>query len=132
MSDNVEHRVAEPGAAEPAVGKVRRQRRPTGVPPPLPHPITISARTWLVLVAVSLAAAFVAAQRTPWLRVDDRAGTWVLRQLAVVRTPWLTDVANGINAAGSGLGGQRCSACRWSPWPWHSGAGGTWPCSWAA
>ncbi len=104
MSDNVEHRVAEPGAAEPAVGKAHRQRRPTGAPPPLPHPITISARTWLVLVAVSLAAAFVAAQRTPWLRVDDRAGTWVLRQLAVVRTPWLTDVANGINVAGSGWG----------------------------
>ena len=104
MSDNVEHRVAEPGAAEPAVGKARRQRRPTGAPPPLPHPVTISARTWLVLVAVSLAAAFVAAQRTPWLRVDDRAGTWVLRQLAAVRTPWLTDVANGINGAGSGWG----------------------------
>jgi len=46
----------------------------------------------------------VAAQRTPWLRVDDQAGTWVLRQLAAVRTPWLTDVANGINGAGSGWG----------------------------
>ncbi len=44
------------------------------------------------------------AQRTSWLRVDDRAGTWVLRQLAVIRTPWLTGVANGINAAGSGWG----------------------------
>ena len=71
---------------------------------PAVHPITISARTWLLLVAVSLAAAFVAAQRTPWLRVDDRACTWVLRQLAEVRTPWLTDVANGINGAGSGWG----------------------------
>ncbi len=106
MSDNVEHRVAEPGAAEPAVGKARRQRRPTGAPPPLPHPVTISSRTWLVLVAVSLAAAFVAAQRTPWLRADDRAGTWVLRHLAAARTPWLTDVANGINGAGSGLGAR--------------------------
>jgi len=28
----------------------------------------------------------------------------VLRQLAAVRTPWLTDVANGINGAGSGWG----------------------------
>ena len=51
-----------------------------------------------------LAAAFVAAQDTPWLRIDDRASTWVLRQLAGIRTPWLTDVANGINAAGSGWG----------------------------
>ena len=106
MSDNAEHGAAGVGALSPAAGRARRQRRPTGEPPPLPHPVTISARTWLVLVAVGLAVAFVAAQRTPWLRVDDRAGTWVLRQLAAVRTPWLTDVANGINGAGSGLGAR--------------------------
>ena len=28
----------------------------------------------------------------------------MLRQLAVIRTPWLTHVANGINVAGSGWG----------------------------
>jgi len=49
-----------------------------------------------------LAGAFVATQRTPWLRVDDRASTWVLRQLAAIRTPWLTDVAKAINVAGTG------------------------------
>jgi tRNA A-37 threonylcarbamoyl transferase component Bud32 len=106
MSDTGEHGAAGVGAVGAAAGRARQQRRPTGTPPPLPHPVTISARTWLVLVAVVLAAAFVAAQRTPWLRVDDRAGTWVLRQLAAVRTPWLTDVANGINGAGSGLGAR--------------------------
>jgi hypothetical protein len=88
----------------PAVGKVHRQRRPTGAPPPLPHPVTITTAAWLVLAAVVLAAAFAAGHQAPWLRVDDRAGTWVLCQLAVIRTPWLTDVANGINAAGSGWG----------------------------
>jgi tRNA A-37 threonylcarbamoyl transferase component Bud32/membrane-associated phospholipid phosphatase len=85
----------------PAAGKAHRQRRPTGAPPPLPHPVTITTTAWLVLAAVVLAGAFVAAQEAPWLRVDDRAGTWVLRQLAGIRTPWLTDVANGINVAGS-------------------------------
>jgi hypothetical protein len=90
-----------PGAA---VSKGRRQRRPTGAPPPLPHPVTISTTAWLVLAAVVLTAAFVASQHTPWLRVDDRASTWVLRQLAGIRTPWLTDVANGINVAGSSWG----------------------------
>ena len=90
-----------PGAA---VGKARRRRRPTGEPPPLPHPVAITTTAWLALAAVGLAAAFVVAQRTSWLRADDRAGTWVLRQLAVVRTPWLTGVANGINVAGSGWG----------------------------
>jgi tRNA A-37 threonylcarbamoyl transferase component Bud32 len=88
----------------PAAGKAHRQRRPTGAPPPLPHPVTITTTAWLVLVAIVLAAAFAAAQEAPWLRVDDRAGTWVLRQLAVIRTPWLTDVANGIDEAGSGWG----------------------------
>ena len=87
-----------------AAGKGRRQRRPTGAPPPLPHPVTITTTAWLVLAALVLAGAFVASQHTPWLRIDDRASTWMLRQLAGMRTPWLTDVANGINVAGSGWG----------------------------
>jgi tRNA A-37 threonylcarbamoyl transferase component Bud32 len=86
------------------VGKVRRQRRPTGAPPPLPHPVTITTTAWLLLGAVALAGAFVASQHTPWRRVDDQASTWVLRQLAAIRTPWLTDVAKGINVAGTGWG----------------------------
>ena len=44
----------------PAVRKARRQRRPTGAPPPLPHPVTVSTAAWLVLVAVVLAGAFLA------------------------------------------------------------------------
>jgi len=88
----------------PAVHKDRRKRRPTGAPPPLPHPITISTTAWLILGAVALAGAFLASQHTPWLRIDDRASTWVLRLLAGIRTPWLTDAANGINGAGSGWG----------------------------
>jgi hypothetical protein len=87
-----------------AADKAHRRRRPTGEPPPLPHPVTVTTAAWLALAAIVLAAAFVATQHTPWLRVDDRAGTWVLRQLAGMRTPWLTDVAMGINVAGSGWG----------------------------
>ena len=90
-----------PGAA---VGKGRRRRRPTGEPPPLPHPVTITTTVWLVLAALILAGAFVASQHTPWLRVEDRASTWLLRQLAEIRTPWLTDVANAIKVAGSSWG----------------------------
>jgi membrane-associated phospholipid phosphatase len=88
-----------PGAA---VHKTRRQRRPTGAPPPLPHPVTITTTAWLILVAAVLAAAFVASQHTPWLRVDDRISAWMLGQLAAIRTPWLTDVAKGTNVAGTG------------------------------
>jgi membrane-associated phospholipid phosphatase len=85
-----------------AAGKARRQRRPTGAPPPLPHRFTITTTAWLILGAMVLAGAFVASQHTPWLRVDDRASTWVLRQLAAIRTPWLTDVAKAINVSGTG------------------------------
>jgi membrane-associated phospholipid phosphatase len=88
----------------PAVRKARRQRRPTGAPPPLPHPVPITTTAWLVLGAVVLAGAFLASQHTPWLRLDDRFSTWVLRWLAGMRTPWLTDVAKGIDVAGSGWG----------------------------
>ena len=108
MSEDIGREAAGDGRAGlppgPAAGKAHRQRRPTGAPPPLPHRFTITTTAWLVLAAIALAAAFVVAQRTSWLRVDDRAGAWVLRQLAVIRTPWLTHVANGINAAGSGWG----------------------------
>ena len=108
MSDDIGRVAAGNGPASsppgPAFHKDRRQRRPTGAPPPLPHPITISTTAWLILGAVALAGAFLASQHTPWLRIDDRASTWVLRLLAGMRTPWLTDVANGINVAGSGWG----------------------------
>ena len=117
LSEHIGRAVAGDGRATvppgPAVRKVRRQRRPTGAPPPLPHPVNVTTTAWLVLVAVGLAGAFLAAQHTPWLRVDDRVSTAVLRPLAGTRTPWLTDVANGIKVAGT-AGGSPCSACRWS------------------
>ena len=62
--------------------RVRRQRRPTGAPPPLPHPIAISTTAWVLLAVVILAAAFLISERTPWLRLGDRANTWILRLIA--------------------------------------------------
>jgi hypothetical protein len=88
-----------PGSAR--VEGTRRQRRPTGAPPPLPHPIAITTTAWVLLAVVIVACAFLFSVRTPWLRADDRANTWVLLRLADARTPWLTDVASGINAAGT-------------------------------
>jgi len=102
---------AVPGLAGPAglprgthAQQTRLRRRPTGAPPPLPHPIAISTTAWLLLAVVILASAFLISANTPWLRLGDRANTWFLRLLADVRTPWLTDVATFIKSAGTGWG----------------------------
>jgi tRNA A-37 threonylcarbamoyl transferase component Bud32/membrane-associated phospholipid phosphatase len=111
MSESAERTPPPPGPAtlpsrpgDAPVQGTRRQRRPTGAPPPLPHRIAISTTAWLLLAVVIVACAFLFSERTPWLRLDDRANTWLLRLLADARTPWLTDVATGIKAAGTGWG----------------------------
>jgi hypothetical protein len=88
----------------PAVHRTRRQRRPSGAPPPLPRPFAISTTAWLFLAVLALASAVLSTQYAPSLRLDDRFSTWVLGLLAGIRTPWLTDLANGIKVAGSSWG----------------------------
>ena len=105
MSEDTERTVSP--AARPGnvpAQRTARQRRPTGAPPPLPRPVRVSTTAWLVLAVVIVACAFLFTAQTPWLRVDDQTNTWILRLLAQARTPWLTDVAGGIKAAGSGWG----------------------------
>src|SRR4029077_9543268 len=82
LSENAERTTIPPSPPGPPVQRTRRQRRPTGAPPPLPHPIIITTTVWLLLAVVIVAAAFVASERTPWLRLGDRADTWFLRLLA--------------------------------------------------
>ena len=79
-----------------------QRRRPTGAPPPLPHPVSATTRAWLVLAVVVLAGVIVISVRAPSLRLDDQVNTTVLRLFARARTPWLTGIARGISVAGSG------------------------------
>ena len=106
MSEKAERVTAPTGTASlapgPAVRRTTRHRRPTGAPPPLPHPVSVTTRAWLVLAVVVLAGVIVISVRAPSLRLDDQVNTAVLRLFARARTPWLTDAANGISAAGSG------------------------------
>ena len=114
MSEKAERTTAQAGPASPpiAVGLpkdspaqlARRERRPTGAPPPLPHPIAVSTTVWLIVAVVSVAAAFLVSEQRSWLRLGDRANTWFLRLLADVRTSWLTDVTNAIKVIGTGWG----------------------------
>jgi tRNA A-37 threonylcarbamoyl transferase component Bud32 len=90
--------------------RTRRQRRPTGAPPPLPRTIAWTTRLW-VTVAVAMVVASIASSSVPaLLRSSDLAGTSVLRTFARARTPWLNDVAQGIKVAGSRWGVTAVSA----------------------
>jgi membrane-associated phospholipid phosphatase len=92
--------VSDASVSPPPAEAVRgagRQRRPTGAPPPLPRRITPNTTAWLLAAAVIVTGAFLVSEDTPWLRIGDHASTWVLRQVAAVRTPWLTDLANWVN-----------------------------------
>ena len=108
MSEKAETVTTPAGMASlppgPAARQAPRHRRPTGAPPPLPHPVSVTTRAWLVLAVVVLAGVIVISVRAPSLRLDNQVSTAVLRFFARARTPWLTDVANGIYTAGSGWG----------------------------
>ena len=80
----------------PAVRRTPRHRRPTGAPPPLPHPVSVTTRAWLILAVVGLAGVILISVRAPSLRLDDQVNSAVLRLFARARTPWLTGVARGI------------------------------------
>ncbi|HEX2819602.1 MAG TPA: hypothetical protein VHO07_05485, partial [Streptosporangiaceae bacterium] len=108
MSEKAETETTRAGTAslppDPAVRRTTRRRRPTGAPPPLPHPVSVTTRAWLILAVVVLAGVIVISLQAPSLRLDNQVNTAVLRLFARARTPWLTDVANGIYTAGSGWG----------------------------
>ena len=88
----------------PVGRRTARRRRPTGAPPPLPHPFSVTTTAWLVLVVAVLAGAILVSVRAPSLRLDDQVNAAVLRLFAQARTPWLTGIARGISVAGSGWG----------------------------
>jgi hypothetical protein len=54
------------------VARTPRNRRPTGAPPPLPHPVSVTTRAWLILAVAVLAAVIAVSVRAPSLRLDDQ------------------------------------------------------------
>ena len=64
---------------DPAVRRTPLRRRPTGAPPPLPHPVSVTTRAWLVLTVVVLAGVIVISVRAPSLRLDNQVNSAVLR-----------------------------------------------------
>ena len=103
LGGSVQTDVARPGVDTRAdtARRARKRRRPSGEPPPLPRTLARTGRYWLGLAAIVLLAwggvlvsgeAAVAATRV------DLA---VLRGLARLRAPLLTDLARAIEFVGS-------------------------------
>ncbi|MCZ2859216.1 phosphatase PAP2 family protein [Blastococcus sp. VKM Ac-2987] len=90
-----ERRAAGPVArpAPPPIARVRRRRRPSGEPPPLPRQLRASGKWWLALSGVVLLAC-VAVVATGTIRYVDVADTRVLQAIAGLRSPGLTAVAD--------------------------------------
>jgi tRNA A-37 threonylcarbamoyl transferase component Bud32 len=91
----------ETGTA-PTIHRARRQRRPSGAPPPLPRSIGASGKGWLV-ASVALLIWVVLVTQTHWAqRITERADAAFLRQIARVRAGWLTDLLEPVNRIASG------------------------------
>ena len=79
----------------------RRRRRPSGEPPPLPRPLQSTGKYWLLvagcLFALWLAIAFWPAAGSAVTRFDLSILGW----FEGLRTGWLTDVVDAVDALGS-------------------------------
>ena len=80
----------------------RRQRRPTGAPPPLPKKIGLTGMLWLAAVLVIVVSGVV------WLHVTtgplDHFDAPIIRFVTSARTPWLNSLTNTLNSVGSKWG----------------------------
>jgi tRNA A-37 threonylcarbamoyl transferase component Bud32 len=96
--------ITVPDQGTDTVRRTRKQRRPTGAPPPLPRKLGMSGTLWLGLMVYVGIVGVLVLRVDPVLRFSDRIETWWLQQLAGIRTDWLTSVMRGIKVVGSGWG----------------------------
>ena len=76
----------------PALRRVRRRRRPSGEPPPLPRHLNASGKWWLA-ASGAVVLAWIAVAVTGSASLFDAADTRVLQAFAQVRSPVLTRLA---------------------------------------
>jgi hypothetical protein len=89
---------------EDTIRRTRKQRRPTGAPPPLRRRMGASGRFWLGMMAYASIATVLVLQIDAVLHFSDRVETWWLLRVANLRTDWLTPIMRGIKAIGSAWG----------------------------
>jgi tRNA A-37 threonylcarbamoyl transferase component Bud32/membrane-associated phospholipid phosphatase len=89
--------------APPAIRRVRRRRRPSGEPPPLPRHLNASGKWWLGLSA-AVVVAWIVVVITGTVTAFDVVDTRILQSIASLRTPWLTGVAKVAGVLGTAVG----------------------------
>jgi tRNA A-37 threonylcarbamoyl transferase component Bud32/membrane-associated phospholipid phosphatase len=92
--------VAEPGGRR--LRRARRRRRPTGAAPPLPRSLGTTGKLWAIALALMVAAIGILLVSAQAQRAVDVADAAVLRAIAVLRTPWLTTAARGVDRVATG------------------------------
>ena len=90
--------------APPTARRMRRRRRPSGTAAPLPRSIGTTGTGWLVASGLLVAWGIVAYNSPSARRATDRLDAAILRQIAQVRTAWLTDVMSPIARFSTGWG----------------------------
>jgi membrane-associated phospholipid phosphatase/tRNA A-37 threonylcarbamoyl transferase component Bud32 len=85
-----------------STGVLRRRRRPTGAPPPLPRSLGTTGRAWLIVLAVLVGWVLVLLASPAARRFTDQADAAALRQIARARTGWLTDIATAYDRVATG------------------------------
>jgi membrane-associated phospholipid phosphatase len=84
----------------PPIQRVRRRRRPSGEPPPLPRHLNASGKWWLAGSGVVLVSV-VAVVATRSVAFVDLVDTRVLQGIAEIRSPGLTQVAEVAGVLGT-------------------------------
>ena len=79
-----------------------RRRRPTGARPPLPKTVGRTGKAWLVAVAALMGWVIVLFTSPAARRLTDRVDSAALRQVARLRTGWLTDIMTAVDRIGTG------------------------------
>ena len=85
------HLVAAPAAS--TATRVRRRRRPSGEPPPLPRQLHASGKGWLLLIGVAVVAGVLIGNVQQAAVAADVVDHAVLSAFEGIRTPWLTQAA---------------------------------------
>ena len=94
----------EPAAVPDRIKRARKQRRPTGAPPPLPRKLGLTGHVWLGMMAWVAIVTVLLLRVDPILHLSDVIETWWMQRVASIRTGWLTQIMRGIKVAGSGWG----------------------------